>query len=355
MKDSISTKQMNTLLFVGLLSPVIRLFPAVSVNMGGKAAWLSPIVALPVALMLTALIHRFLKKSAPDEALGDMIIKAVGSIAGRIVLAILALWLMFYTGFIVKSSAERLISSIYPNGQSGIFVITLLAVGVYMATGKLKSLGRMTEIFAAVIGAILLIILVTAAFKIEPSNLLPVTVRDVDNIAVGAIPAANIIGIGAYAAFLKTGNEKAGRYKSVLIMTLIITAITVTTLGILGEELIGSLQHSFFVMLRDIELAGVLERIEAAVIITWVITDLVYVTILLKICGQICDTVLSKENKIKNIIFSAIISLIVAVFVIENAFSMLIISGILIPMINILVVYLLIPLLFVVGRIRQKI
>ncbi len=355
MRDSISTKQMNKLLFVGLLSPIIRLFPVISVSTGGKAVWLSPLFALPVTLLLAAMIKRFLKNSGPDEALGDMIIKAVGGTAGRIVLALLAIWLMFYTGFIVKSSAERLISSIYPNGQPGMFVITLLAVGVYLASGKIKSLGRMTEIFAAVIGAILFIIIVAVLIKIEPLNMMPVTVYDIDNIAIGAIPVANVIGIGTYAAFLKTGDEKSGKYKTVLLLTLIISAIIITTLGTLGEELIKSLQHSFFVMLRDIELSGMLERIEAAVIITWVITDLVYVTILLKICGQLCDTVIKKENKKRNIIFSAIISFIVAFFVIKNAFSMHIISGILIPIINILVIYLLLPLLFVVGRIRQKI
>ena len=81
MKDSISTKQMNTLLFVGLLSPVIRLFPIISVSTGGMSAWLSPIVALPFTLLLAAMVQRFLKNSGPDEALGDMIIKSAGSIA----------------------------------------------------------------------------------------------------------------------------------------------------------------------------------------------------------------------------------------------------------------------------------
>ena len=355
MKNGISAKQMNKLLFVGLLSPIIRLFPVISVSTGGKAAWLSPILAIPVTLLLAMMIRRFLKNSGPDEALGDMIIKAVGSVAGKIVLALIALWLIFYTGFIVKSSAERLLSSIYPNGQPGVFVITLMAAGAYMAIGNLKSLGRMAEIFAAVIVTILIIILVAAAIKIEPGNLLPVKLDDIDNIAIGAIPVANVIGIGSYAAFLKSGTDKKGEYKYIPFLALIIAAITITTLGTLGEHLVSSLQHSFFVMLRDIELTGMLERIEAAVIITWVITDLVYVTLLLKVCGSIFDTVVNKENKNKNIIFSSIISLFIAFFVIKNAFSMHLISGILIPIVNILIVYLLLPLLFVVGRIRQKI
>ena len=213
----------------------------------------------------------------------------------------------------------------------------------------------MSEIFASIIGVILFIIIVAASFKIEPENLLPVTVSDADNIIVGAIPIINVIGIGTYAAFIKTGNEKAGGYKTVILIAFIIMAIIVVTLGTMGEELIGSLRHSFFVMLRDIEFAGALERIEAAVIITWVITDLVFVTVLFKICIEIWNAVNKKENKIKNIFFTATISFFVAVFIINNAFSMHFISGILIPFINILVVYVMLPLVLVVGKISRKI
>ena len=355
MKDSrISAKQMNALLFVSLLSPIIRLFPKIAVSMGGKSAWLSPIIALPASLILAAIIHRFMKNRGPDEALGDMIVKALGNIAGKAVLVLILLWLTFYTGFIVKSSAERLLSSIYPNGQPGLFVITALAVGVWMSLGKLKSLGRMAEIFAAVIGSILFIIIVVAMFKIETVNLLPITIDDADNIALGAIPVANVIGIGAYLAFLKGERENTKKYKMVLLLTGVIGVITVVSLGTMGKALIDSLQHSFFVMIRDIELAGVLERIEAVVIITCVITDLIYVTVLLKICGEIGNTITKKENKKEFIFFSAIISLIIAIFVIRDAFSMHFISGIVIPIINILMIYLVLPLLFVVGRIRQK-
>ena len=355
MKDSITTRQMNTLLFVGLLSPVIRLFPAISVTTGGKSVWLSPIVALPVVLLFAAMMRKFMKNCGPEEALGDLIIKAIGSTAGRIVLTLLGLWLTFYTGFVVKSSAERLISSIYPNGQSGLFVVALIAVSSYMASGKLKSLGRMSEIFASVIGVILFIIIVAAALKVKPANLLPVTIKDVDNIIVGAIPIINIVGIGTYALFIKTGKENGGGNKTIISITFIIMAIILVTLGTMGEVLIGSLRHSFFVMLRDIELAGALERIEAVVIITWVITDLLFATVLFKICIEIWNAVNKKENKIKNIIFSATISFLVAVFVINNAFSMHFISGILIPIINILVVYVVLPLLLVVGKISRKI
>lgn len=353
----VSSKQINALIFVSLLSPIIRLFPKSAVTIGGKAAWISPIVAMPLLLLLSVMIKRFMKNSAPGEGLSDMIIKAAGKVFGKILLALIAVWLIFYTGFIVKSSAERLLSSIYPNGQPGLFMGTLIAVAAWMAVGRLRSLGRLSEICAAIIGIVLLLNVVIAAFKIDIKNLLPVTFYDIDNVALSSIPVINVIGISTYLAFLYGDVEKQNKsnINVLLLLAISVVAILITTIGTLGVAIIDSLQHSFFVMIRDIELIGVVERIEAAVIVTWVITDLVYVTVLLKICGEILGAIFKKEKRKKYIIFSAVISQIPAFFVMKDAFVLHFISGIAIPIINILVVFVMLPLLFVVGIIRQKI
>ena len=353
----ISTKQMNSLLFLSLLSPVIRLFPNSSLNLGGKSVWLSPLLALPIILLLYLMMRRFMRNCAEGEGLGEMIIKAVGKPVGKVVLVLIAVWLVIYTGFVVRSSAERLISSIYPNGQKELFMITLLVAAVWMAVGKLRSVGRVAELFSVLLGTVLGIILAAALFKTEAGNILPVTLYDIDNVALGAVPVANVIGIGAYLEFLgkDNTNSKRGRFGTVILLTVIVTAIMISTLGNNGEEVTRSLQHSFFVMIRDLEIMGVAERIEAVIIIMWVITDLLYVTVLLKICGEIEAVILKKEKKRGYIIFSALISVIPWIFVIKDAFTLHFLSGIIIPIVNILVVFGILPLLFVVGRIRQKI
>ena len=348
---------MKCLLFVSLLSPIIRLYPNSAVNLGGKSVWLSPVVALPVVLLIYAMTDRFLKRAQEHEGLGDMIIKAVGRIPGKTVLIIYVLWLLFYTGFVIKGGAERLLSSIYPNGQPALFIVTLAAAGLWIAVGKIRSLGRLSEIFAAILGLTLLIVTAAAVFDIEVKNILPVTVYDIDNIGIGAIPVANVLGIGTNLAFLNGCAEK-GKIKktdAVVLLTLTIIAIILATIGTLGTELIKSLQHSYFIMIRDIDLIGIVERIEAAVIVTWVVTDLIYVSVLLRICGEIMSVVFVKEKKKLYILISSVISLVPSFLIINNAFELHFISGIIVPLINILIVYIILPLLFVVGVIRQKI
>ncbi len=355
--DKISTKQKNLLLYLSLLSPVIRLFPISSVNFGGKSVWLSPVLALPVLFLIYMMMRRFMKNCSEGEGLGEMIIKSIGKTAGKAVLLLIGLWLVIYTGFVVRSSAERLISSIYPNGQKELFMITLLIAALWMAIGKLRSLGRMAELFSVILGAVLGTVLVVALFKIESKNILPVTIYDIDNIAFGAVPVVNVIGIGVYFDFLGKGDSdsKRSRLGVTILLIAIVMAIIVVTLGNIGEEMIKGLQHSFFVMIRDLKITGVAERIEALIIIMWVITDLLYVTVLLKICGEIAGAVVKKEKKKKYIIISAIISVIPWIFVVKDVFTLHFLSGIVIPIVNMLVIYGILPLVFVVGRIRQKI
>lgn len=348
---------MKSLMFVSLLSPIIRLFPKSSVDIGGKAVWLSPLLALPVVLVIYVVIEKIMKKAAPGEGLADMIIKAIGKTAGKGVLVLITLWLIFYTGFVIKSGAERLISSIYPNGQTGLFTVSITIIGIWIAVGDINGIGRLAELMAKIIGIVLTLIIIVGIFDIKADNILPITIYDIGDIAFGALPIINVLSIGTYTAFLDgyTKKDNINKKGIVIVLTIIITAIILITVGTMGTKLIESLQHNFFIMIRDMKILGVIERIEAIVIAMWVATDLVYVAMLLKICGEITVTITGKE-KIK--IFSSvsgILAFIIANLIINNAFELHYLSGIVVPIINILIVLLLLPLILVAGeKIRKK-
>ena len=51
-KGKITSGQASAMLYIGLLSPIIRLLPKTAVDMGGYASWLSVIAAFPVLFLL---------------------------------------------------------------------------------------------------------------------------------------------------------------------------------------------------------------------------------------------------------------------------------------------------------------
>ncbi|MBR2879467.1 MAG: GerAB/ArcD/ProY family transporter, partial [Oscillospiraceae bacterium] len=124
-KDTVNRRQMLSLAFVALLSPVARRFPSSLVAVSGAAAWLAaPLALLPVLIMIF-----FMKALLRGErSLGEVFELSLGRIAGRGVIIIVSLWLCFYGGFVLRSAAYRFTSTIYPSAGAWIFVIFSSAV-----------------------------------------------------------------------------------------------------------------------------------------------------------------------------------------------------------------------------------
>ena len=108
-------------------------------------------------------------------------------------------------------------------------------------------------------------------------------------------PIINIGTVGVYLYFFKDVADSDNSNKVIIqrlfTVLAVILILLVTTIGVLSEPLIRKLQHPFFIMVRDLSVFGVVERVESVVIALWVVSDIVYVSMLLKICGEIFSKV----------------------------------------------------------------
>ena len=346
------------MLYIGLLSPIIRLLPKTSVDMGGYASWLSVFAAFPVLFLLIWFWRKMMSGRKPGDSMADVIINAIGKTGGKIVISVFGLWLICYVGFMLKSGAERLISSAYDTASPAIFILTIFAVSVIVAVKKLKVLGRLSEIFFIIFGVVFIIIMIPAFADIKVENLLPVTIYDTGDILKGAIPIINIGTVGVYLYFFKdvadADNSNKVIVKRVVTVLGVILTLLITTIGILSEPLIRELQHPFFIMVRDLTVFKVVERVESVVIALWVVSDIVYVSMLLKICGEIFNKVTEKDKERQYTVAAAILALIPAFFVAGSAFDLNFFSEKVIPGVNMLMIFIVLPLIFVIGKIRAK-
>ena len=133
----------------------------------------------------------------------------------------------------------------------------------------------------------LTLVLVFALPGLDVKNLLPVTAADAPGIARSAL---TVFGAGAavlfFAAF--TGGatpETPGRARCAMrwcVRTcVLVTLLSVFTIGNLGAGLTAQLNHPFFTLLRNISLFHAVERFGALVIGLWVLPDFVLVAMLL--------------------------------------------------------------------------
>ena len=119
--QTISRRQMLALIFVAMLSPFLRLIPKQVTAFAGHAAWLSPLLAFPVLVLLAAVLSRLLK-AAPGQGLQQVSVKILGKTAGNAGLLVWSVWLWFHAGFLLRSGADRFIGTIFPDSDPWIFV-----------------------------------------------------------------------------------------------------------------------------------------------------------------------------------------------------------------------------------------
>lgn len=283
-RDPISRRQMSALILVAMLSPVFRVLPRRIVGTARGMSWLSILLAIPPALLLLFLLGRAMAKRRANQGLAELLLDSLGRPAGRCVLVAIALWMLFYAGFLVRNAAERYISTAYPQSHIWPFLLILLGITVPAILGSLPPLARSAVIFCPLILGMLLLV----AFLLAPDvdiQLLRPSLYGMGGTIRAVAPVLEVLAATVYFAFL--GNHVppgAGffrRYSWLVFAILGLSAVFCAgTVGVLGPAMTEETIAPFFSLLRDLSIFHLTERMEVFVIALWVISDFLLVSAL---------------------------------------------------------------------------
>ncbi len=352
----ISERQLTVLIFISLLSPLIRAAPVTSVFFAGKAAWLSPIAGLVMGYIVYAVMSALTKKAPEGAGLAELSITALGGVFGRAYCVLIALWLTFYCGSIARGACERLLSALYPNGGLGLLLPVIVLTGVVIAFGSVRGLARMSELALPIVAAVFIIVSLAAFTDVDVTKLLPVTYKDAGGVILGGLPLFDILGLHVYFLFL-LGNVKSGaskRFPFIILASITAFVVTAVTLGSVGEHLALKLQNAFFVVVRNVKIAGVIDRIESLVVGIWVITDITMTASLIFIAAEIWRTIFGTQKRGIYAVPTGALALIAAFLVSPDAFTFQRWSELIIPAVNTVITTFIIPAVTAVGVLRSR-
>lgn len=275
--DPISRRQMSALILIAMLSPVFRVLPRRIVGIAGGMSWLSILLAFPPALFLLFLLGRAMGKRRANQGLAELLLDSLGQTVGRWVLVAIALWMLFYAGFLIRNAAERYVSTAYPESHIWPFLLILLGITVPAILGNLPPLARSAVIFCPFIMGMLLLV----AFLLIPDvdiHLLRPSLYGMGDTIQAIAPVLEVLAVTVYFAFL--GNHVPPgvgffqRYFWLVFAILGLAAIFCAgTVGVLGPAMTGEIIAPFFSLLRDLSIFHLTERMEVFVIALWVISD----------------------------------------------------------------------------------
>ena len=284
--DRITRKQFSAAILVSLLSPLLRLLPQTALGLAGRMAWLGALPALAPVAVLGLVLASFRAYMRPGEGMGGLLLRWLGPAAGRMVLCLFAGWFLFYGGFILRSGAERLVSTIYPSSGPLLFLLVTAGMCLAVSLGTLRAAARMAVILRAVLLGALAAVLVFSLPNMDASRLGPLGWSALPQAIPGALPFASVCAVAGCFSFL-TGYVQPPKNRRWLLGTVLLPlglggALCLAVECVFGPALAATLTYPFFVMIRSISLLDLVPRIEAVVIAVWVGTDFLLCTMLLR-------------------------------------------------------------------------
>lgn len=307
--------------------------------------------------MLLGLAAKSLLKDEPRGLCGALE-GVLGRRAGRIASLTLGLWTAFYGGFLIRSGAERYISTVYKDEQLWVFVFTIGGVALAAALGRVRSAARMGQVCAAIIGGVLVLLLLLGMPDVKKHYLLPVNPLDAGYIAVSALPVLNTATGWVFLCFLSGYIVPGSCRKRTLVkwaayIVMLAEAVTVGTVGVLGPETAESLRYPFFALISDLRVFNIFERIEPVTVMIWVLTDMVFIALLMMSAGEVGRSAVGSRSRRWPVVTAALLMMAVAFVIGGDAFSLVTLSERLIPGINLLIAVILLPVLALIKKVKK--
>lgn len=355
-----------------LLTPALRLFPSEASRLAGRGAWLSALVsALPLALYVFFLT-RFMDHRQEDEGMGELIVRSLGGRGGRAVMPLFGLWFGLYAGFVLRSGAERFLTTVYSNSTPEFFSVVLGTAALIAALGSPRSMARVAKMVLPVVLGVMLLVLISALSSVDASNFLPLSAADAVPVVLGVVPGVNIIAAVLYIVCFIEGDtrRRPGRFRAfmiwVVLACLMLAMIIFELFGAFGPELTSQLTRPFFSLVRNMVFFKAVERIEALVVSLWVFPDFLMVSLLIylsQFCLRLgwCKSARYRGEKLTDVSGGRWIiwlcgtaAVICAIFIGPDSASLSLWSDRVIPIVNMSFAFLVLPAVFAVGKISKR-
>ena len=287
--DKLSPRQFLAAAFVSALSPLIRRFPRMLALHAGRGAALAVPAGALLLLPLLAAAYALYRRQA-GRGNTALLRALLGRRAGRGAECLYGLWFLFYAGFLMRSGAERFITTVYNGAEPALFVCVMALLCALAAAGRSAPLGRAAMLLCPLmLGLILLIALLTAK-DLDLTLLLPLSAAAPRGVFAGALETANILSVPFFLGFLGDRLTRPVRLREALpwlgACLGVIALMTVGCLGMFGPELTAKLRYPYFMLVRDLTVLGALERLEPLVIALWVFPDFLFVSLLLHLSAR---------------------------------------------------------------------
>lgn len=357
--NKISLRQALLLFLMFLGSPTITLVPRLTNESAKQAAWLTPIISMIFFGLFLFVLQGFYKKHK-EKSLIDIFETIIGKVLTKIVCIIYFLWITLTCSITLRYFAERLVSTIFPNSNILVYIIIISILISYVLRGGIEVVARMNEIF---LGLILIIYLTTNVLimpQLKIENYFPITYKDIMPVLGGGIIITSLWGF-IIVVFMFSDkitnmeNIKKMGLKVMLFLGFLTLMSILIPLGLFGTSFLSNISLPYFMSVREISIMDFIERIEASVVSLWILTDFVFLTVLVYSALYVFKKVFSLSKIKPYINIYMVITILLSLLMSKQIFELWDFSKHISVPLNLFMGYCIPIIIFIVGKIRRKI
>ena len=286
-----------------IATPIIRGFPYVLSGAAAQAGWISPLISSVLLFGIMLILNYYVFKKHDGKNLIDvsneLLSKPVGIVIGFVYLA----WVIILLGFYIRYFGEHISSNIMSESAFEFIIISMLILVGIVLSKSIVYYARLNEVIFTCFSFAFIITGVISLFtKVKIDNLLPVSQRDIVPILKGSLQGISLFGYYVFIFFMfddvkiENNNLKL-EAKSALAVGLLSTLVMIVTIGAIGYNTVLRINDSYFMIAKNIDVLGFLERLDSILFVMWILADFTTITIFAYIATSIVKTILKEFKK----------------------------------------------------------
>ena len=248
----------------------------------GVLAWLAPVIALPVGLVLCRTWRRLGNKGLPlglEETFGGGL--------GKCLEALYLLWALFLMVERADGYARRLMTTTEGEGVRWLYLGVGLILCLWLARRE-AALARAGKLFFLAVTAVLALSLLLALPGADWRNLWPPRTEDLAGLPAAAVTALSLSGYGIFALCLPGREGEEGRPGVWTVWSCaVFSALILAVAGAFGPALAARMKEPFLLLLQGVEVPGAFRRGEAVLTAALALADWGLLSLLAWSCGRL--------------------------------------------------------------------
>ena len=357
-KHKISVQQAILLFLTMVYTPTVRVAGTYTATYANQAAWLCPVVSLPLLFLLLFVIQAFYKNN-PNKSFMQITSNIVGDFLSKIIFCFYFIYLSILLALYIRYYAERLVTSLYASTTIDIFMICMVIIIFFIARTVIRVIARMNEVIFLLITIIFFTLIILLFPELEIDNVTPISYLDIYPVAKGSI---GIIALWVYIFFLFMMGDRIEAIKEIKRKNVFVGSFLFSTtviilffsIGTLGSSVLKRTPLSFYVTVKQISLFNTIQRVESVLISTWILADFIIISMFTFIVLDIIKYLFHLSDVRQMIGIFLIFEYFLCKYLSINSFELQEFSSRIAVPANI-IFGLIIPLIiFLIGKIRKK-